>query len=123
MVFMLKQVFVYNQESKEKLDKVLILIVKAAIISVENAKKIKNHELGLWLKTGQKKVTLKVANNIDDLCSHCKKHKLNYVILSTQGEDISSKYEEKNENEICILVIGPDYEKKINPLTQNLKLF
>lgn len=123
MIFMLKQVFIYNQVSKEKLDTVLTLIVKGAIISVENAKKNKSRELSAWLKHGQKKVTLKVQNNMKDLCSKCKKNNLNYVILSTKGVDLSSKYEQQNENETCILVIGPDYEKKINPLTLNLKLY
>ena len=120
---MLKQVFIYNQVSNEKLDTILTLIVKGAIISVENSKKNKSRELSAWLKHGQKKVTLKVQNNIMELCSKCKKNNLNYVILSTKGVDLSSKYEQQKEIETCILVIGPDYEKKINPLTLNLKLY
>ena len=66
-----------------------------------------------WLKFGQKKVTLQVPHESDllSLQNICANKRIANVIVH-------------NEQQIpCILVLGPDLEKVLDPITGKLRLF
>ncbi len=108
-----KQVIIYNKNSQLSFNQCLKYIVLGSINSVDKSFKNNKEKVQNWLKFGQKKVTLHVPHESDllQIQSICENKKINCLMIN-------------NENDIpCILVLGPDLEKIIDPITGNLKLF
>ena len=108
-----KQVIVYNKNSKIPFNDCLKYIVLGSLNSVEASVNSSRVKVESWLKFGQKKVTLQIPNESDllSLQKLCNNKKIVNVLV-------------KNDQQVpCILVLGPDLEKILDPLTGKLRLF
>lgn len=76
-----------------------------------------------WLKVGQKKITTQVTGRaeLESLAEHCDRRAL-LATLVTLPPDLV-KVSGVGEEEPVILVVGPDKEVKIDPVTGTLKLY
>ena len=108
-----KQVIVFNKNSKISFNKSLDFIVRGSLDSVESSLQSSRTKVDNWLRFGQKKVTVQVTSDTDllNVQKICKNKKIVNVL-------------EVTENNIpVVLVIGPDLEKVLDPITGHLKLF
>ena len=88
-------------------------MVQGSIKSIEKGLVLSRDKINNWFKFGQKKITLQVNNETEfnNIKTISENQKINYVIIS-------------DENSLpCILVLGPELEKKIDPITNSLKLY
>lgn len=108
-----KQVIVYNKNSNISFNACLKYIVLGSLQSVETSFSVSKAKVDNWLKLGQKKVTLQVpdASDLVSLKQLCDNKKITNVLL------------ENDQNMPCILVLGPDLEKILDPITGHLRLF
>ena len=123
MVFLVyKQVIIYNKDSKLNYNQVLKHIVNGSVLSVEQTKQNNSNLLKSWLNHGQKKVTLQALSysDIQEIILKCQKKGILFIALSSEGVLINKQ---TLDQKICILVIGPNLEKKIDPITNHLKLY
>lgn len=108
-----KQVIIYNKNSKISFNKCLNYIVLGSISSVDKSLLEHTEKATNWLKFGQKKITLQVPHESDllDIENICKNKKISTTIINNE------------KNIPSILVLGPDLEKILDPITGMLKLF
>lgn len=108
-----KQVIVYNKGSKISFNSCLKYIVLGSLNSVESQLISSRVKVDNWLKFGQKKVTVQISSEADLLSIQriCQNKKIANIIVYT-------------DNLVpCVLVLGPDLEKVLDPITGHLKLF
>ena len=108
-----KQVIVYNKNTKLPFNQCLRLIVLGSLNSVDKSLKEHPDKVHNWLKFGQKKITVQVPAESDLLSIQhlCSNKKITSVIVTDPN------------NVPCILVLGPELEKVLDPITGQLKLF
>jgi peptidyl-tRNA hydrolase len=108
-----KQVIVYNKNSNLSFNSCLNFIVQGSLASVSESFKLKKDKTQNWLRFGQKKITLHVPheNDLIKLKSECDKKNIVNILLHTDS------------SVPCLLVIGPDLEKLLDPISGQLKLF
>ena len=108
-----KQVIVYNKNTKIPFNQCLKLIVLGSLNSVDKSLKEHKDKVQGWLKFGQKKITLQVSSESD----------LESIQKICMNKRITSVLVNDSNNTPCILVLGPELEKLLDPITGNLKLF
>ena len=108
-----KQVIVYNKNAKIPFNQCLKLIVLGAIDSVDKSLREHKDKVQSWLRFGQKKITLQVPTEVDliNIQNICSNKKITFVLMNDE------------HNTPCILVLGPELEKILDPITGTLKLF
>ena len=108
-----KQVIIYNKNSNLSFNSCLKYIVLGSLYSVEASIKSSKAKVDSWLLYGQKKVTLQVPDepSLISLKQICDNKKITNVLLNN------------DQNIPCILVLGPDLEKILDPISGNLRLF
>ena len=108
-----KQVIIYNKNCRISFNRCLKYIVLGSVNAVEKSIQTHRDKVEKWLKYGQKKITLQVPHEFElvNLQKTCESKKISTVIL-TDDKKIP-----------CILVLGPELEKILDPITGALKLF
>ena len=108
-----KQVIVYNKNTQISFNQCLKLIVLGSLNSVDKSLKEHKDKVHGWLRFGQKKITLQVPSETDLLSIQqiCSNKKITSVLVNDSN------------NTPCILVLGPELEKILDPITGKLKLF
>ncbi len=108
-----KQVIVYNKNTKIPFNQCLKLIVLGSLNSVDKSLKEHRDKVQNWLKFGQKKITVQVPSETEFLT----------LQKLSSNKKITSVVVNDPNNTPCILVLGPELEKLLDPITGNLKLF
>lgn len=108
-----KQVIVYNKSTKIPFNQCLRLIVLGSLNSVDKSLQEHREKVQNWLKFGQKKITVQVPSEADLLS----------IQKLSSNKKITSVVVNDPNNVPCILVLGPDLEKILDPITGQLKLF
>ncbi|MHA2364134.1 MAG: aminoacyl-tRNA hydrolase [Candidatus Hodarchaeales archaeon] len=118
----LKQVIVLRKDIKLSTEVLIRLVAHSSVIGAEKTQDLKPDRLHSWLKFGQKKITARIENleKLENLKRECDRRSIFNQLVSLP-EDLKSS-DQPIDNPV-ILVIGPDTEKKIDPLTRGLKLF
>ena len=108
-----KQIIVYNKNANISFNSCLKYIVRGSLDSVQASIKSSKSKVDNWLRFGQKKVTLQIPTEVEllSLKRICDNKKITNVLLQTE------------QKIPCILVLGPDLEKILDPITGNLRLF
>ena len=118
---MSKQVIVIRNDIKLSKSEIAKIVAWASLFSTKKCKDNFPKKFNLWLKTGQKKVVLKVSNlsELVNLRSILEKNKNLSFHEVEIPKDFSNNVERK---EFVAIGIGPDDEKLITVLTNMYKL-
>ena len=116
-----KQVIVLRRDVALSTTDVIRIIAHSSVIGAERTKEHNAKDFQNWLTFGQKKITARVKDlqSLVELQQACERKSILNVLIKLPGD----MQQENSVTEPVTLVIGPDKEKKINPLTGHLKLF
>lgn len=116
--FNYKMVIAIRSDLKLPKAKIAIYASHAAVLAVEDAKKKNNDWLKKWLFEGQKKVVVQVSTEQE------LKNLYQKAINENLPNSFVCKYDQENKSEeiITAIAIGPSPNTKIDKFTANLKL-
>ena len=117
-----KQVIVLRRDVSLSSKDMIRIIAHSSVIGAERTKERNAKDFQSWLTIGQKKITARVENleTLIHLQQACERKSVLNVLIKLPGD---MQPAENPVTEPVTLVIGPDKEKKIHPLTGHLKLF